>query len=422
MLFVALIVSGVAMEAEIRRLNAKIPEMSASSSSPAAPTPSSQPVSAPGLSGADLAAFEEWHRRNYPHDSRGAAMGVDELAEEQKQFDPSSSQRRSQQQQASVRGRDPIIHILPNSSLDEGLGAGAPAASFGGGSRRTSRSPDYLASLSPAHAHAHVYAEQQASSIQAHGRGRSRSTGPTARSSHSQYAGVGPRISREQLNPQILEPSEGIDERAEEEHRKREEERQQRIRDKIEAQRQEEQYHLQQEREQEQRKQAAMDRERQRVLQSRFERYQQLQRMQQQQQEAALEASCNEAAAQPQSFSASSAEGFDRRRAAASAAGAGNSVHRRPLAPPPMGAAAGWNLEREVAWQVDRAQVAARDKHPTEEKRAYGIPFVPSRSQGGQQEGRRSSPSPSRSQHRFIREEVREQERQKLFQHRYGEQ
>ena len=336
---------------------------------------------------------------------------------------------------------EPIIHILPNSSLDEASAGGitmghlaSSTSALASASRRApSHSPaaqshaqqaDHSAAAAAA-APAAPAAAAAASSLRASGRSKSGSAvrGP---GSHA-YAQVGPRIRSDQFNAHLASSAHaGIDQQAEEDHLRREAQRQALKREKREMQKQQQLWEQQQQQQQEQMRVANLQLQRQQTLQEQFARYTHLQQLQQQHQQDALQAPlfspAAAAAAAPgpspsSSLHASSAEGFDRR-------------HRLPLA--------NWSLEREVAWQNDRAEQARKEAaaaassgstttHMTatikvvetsDEKRP-----VPWQHEAGAGAGaaRQFSPSPSRTQHRFIREEVREQERAKLFQQRYGE-
>jgi hypothetical protein len=318
-------------------------------------------------------------------------MGLDDLHSDQHEHKYAHAPPMSQSARRQGRAREPIIHILPNSSLDDGsIGGGAAAAaslspspsrrsagSAIGGPARSER--DYLSSLSPAHAHSHARLDQ------AHGRPRSRSA------SGGRYAQVGPRIRSNELNQAMLHPAAGIDERAQEEHRRREEQRRRKINEKR----------RQQQEEADAAAAARRDAERLQRQRAEFEQYDELLRHE----PALIDGDAGGDFSQAALLHASAAEGYDRRGGAQSL----------------WSSRRGWSLEREVAWQNDRAEVArrdAKDAHVLEEKRATaGVTSDASR----RHLSLSPSPSPSRSQHRFIREEVRQQERDRLFQKRFGE-
>jgi hypothetical protein len=207
------------------------------------------------------------------------------------------------------------------------------------------------------------------------------------------FKDVGARIRGNQLNQKLLQPSgSAIDERAQEEHLAREEARQIKLQEKREEREAREAHALQLAIQAEEERQERL--QRQQALQAQFEQYEQLLRQ-------------NPAAhQQPQSqMASSSVEGFDRRRR------------------PPQRAQA-WNMEEEVVWQADRAKDARLHAEHDEKQRfilpSYAPPYT-SEVGGGVPRHASPSRSPSRTQHRFIREEDREAERQRLYARRYGE-
>ena len=106
-------------------------------------------------------------------------------------------------------------------------------------------------------------------------------------------------------------------------------------------------------------------------------------------------------------MSASGAEGFDR---------------GQEIGPVPYKR---WSEDDEAAWQQARAEEARKESYEEKQFITASYPHLAaSNNDIRAKEGaaaRQFSPSPSRTQHRFIREDVREEERNKLFARRYGE-
>jgi hypothetical protein len=259
------------------------------------------------------------------------------------------------------RSRSPVIHILPN---DDVWGGPDPA-------RRTS--PEYLAPLSRAHAASHLHEDDRRAATHKPQRASSNPGGVRPRSLSSHRQGT--------VNPHLLKAQSELEEEqraALAEYDRREQER----RRKLEAKRE---------------RMRGQSRER---MQPRSQQPQYQHPLSLYDEEKEFEPPPQ---VQPQLHRTlnSDDEGFERTRAPAKVVS-----HRLPLS--------AWNMEREVAWQSYRAEHA---RHEADERN-----HLPGASRGAlEQQGREIAPSPTRSTHRFIREERREEERQKLHMRRFGE-
>lgn len=270
------------------------------------------------------------------------------------------------------RPRSPLVHILPNGDIDTAAAV-----------RRTS--PEYLAPLSQVHAASHIHADAMPSSSASHS-GRSRvsaSSVSRARSLSGARPGLNPQLLKDQdeLELDQRRAIESYQKREEERKRKLEEKRQERIRSKS-AERNthhapaSHQTHVQSTRSSH-------------VAPSSLSA-------------SPLRAPDSDPhpslVDQPLHTSLNSdVEGFDRRPASALV---GSPSHRLPRSR--------WDWDHEVSWQEQRASKARQES----EQRQHASTRVLTRHT--QAQVREVRPTLMNGTHRFIREERREEERERL--------